>query len=121
MSVSTNSLGKSGESHAITHLVGLGFKILERNWRFRRAEIDIIAENEQFIVFVEVKMRKDTVMGNPEQAVTRKKQKRIILAANEYLVSNNLEKEARFDLVSIVYGEGPLKIDHIPDAFYPTL
>ena len=74
MSKSTNSIGKSGELQAITHLSQLGYKILERNWRHRHLEIDIIAESQDFIVFAEVKTRAQNSIGQPEDFVTRKQQ-----------------------------------------------
>ncbi len=121
MSTSTNSIGKSGELQAITHITHLGFKILETNWRYKHEEIDIIAEFQSFIVFVEVKTRANNSHGRPEDFVTRKKQRHIINAANAYLIANKIEKEARFDVVSITNSGGDQKIEHIPDAFYPLL
>lgn len=118
---STNSIGKSGELLASTHLVQLGFKILKRNWRYRHFEIDIISEYQEFMVFVEVKYRKNNSFGNPEDFVSRKQQKRIIEAANAYLIENNIVKEARFDIVAIDRTTGEIKIEHIPNAFYPVL
>lgn len=121
MSKSTNSIGKSGELQAITHLSQLGFKILETNWRFKHEEIDIIAEYQSFIVFVEVKTRSNITYGKPEDFVTKKKQKHIIHAANEYLIANKINKEARFDVVSVTNKNDGPKIEHIPDAFYASL
>lgn len=121
MSKSTNSIGKSGELQAITLLTELGFKILETNWRHKHKEIDIIAEIQSFIVFVEVKTRDNNSFGRPEEFVTKKQQRHIIFAANEYLIANDIEKEARFDIISITTGNGDPEIVHIPDAFYPTL
>lgn len=121
MSESTHEIGKSGESSACTHLIKLGFKILDQNWRFGHEEIDIIAEFECFIVFIEVKKRKNNYYGPPETSVTRKKQKHIIRAANAYLVQKKLDKEARFDIITVSGGGSDEKIVHIPNAFYPIL
>jgi len=118
---STNSIGKSGELLASTHLMQLGFNILERNWRYRRYEIDIIAEHQDVMVFVEVKYRSDNSHGNPQAFVSRKQQKRIIEAANHYLMDNDIDKEARFDIIAIDKSTGENKVEHIPDAFYPVL
>lgn len=118
---STNSIGKSGESHACTHLENLGFKIREKNWRHRHDELDIIAENETFIIFVEVKTRKNNSFGSPETFVTRKKQSFMIRAANEYMIRKNLEKEARFDIVAVTGVHENPEVVHIPNAFYPIL
>ncbi len=121
MSLSTYSIGKSGESIASTHLINLGFKILERNWQFSHAEIDIIADNQEFIIFVEVKYRKSNTFGAPESFVSRKKQALIIRAANAYIRQKNVQTEARFDIIAITGMEPNQQIDHIPFAFYPTL
>ena len=118
---STNSIGKAGESHACTHLEKLGFKIRDRNWRHIHDELDIIAENETFIIFVEVKTRKNNNYGNPEAFVNRKKQAFMIRAANEYLIRKKLEKEARFDIVAVTGLDENCEIVHIPNAFYPIV
>ena len=118
---STNSIGKLGESVASTHLLGRGFKILERNWRFGKKEIDIIAEIEEFIIFVEVKTREEPFPGRLEEYINRKKQKHIISAANEYIHLKDIEKEGRFDVIAIVLNRGNHEIEHIEEAFYPLL
>jgi len=99
----------------------MGFKIIERNWRHRRKEIDIIAEYQDFIVFVEVKTRENNSFGNPEDFVSRKQQRHIIEAANEYITKKDINKEARFDIIAITNNFDHEEIVHIPDAFYPTL
>lgn len=121
MSSSTNSIGRTGESIASTHLIGLGFRILEKNWRFKHYEIDIIAEYQDFIVFVEVKTRKDNSFGDPQDFVNRKKQRFLIKAANEYLVVKDVDKEARFDIIAVTNDPQGQKVVHIPNAFYPLL
>jgi len=120
MSNSTKQIGNEGESRASTHMESLGFKIRERNWRHGHDEIDIIAENEGFIIFTEVKTRYSNAFGEPEAFVTRKKQTFMIRAANAYIKKHNIDKEARFDIVSLTLNksEGPV---HIPDAFYPIV
>lgn len=118
---STNSIGKLGESVASTHLLGRGFKILERNWRFGKKEIDIIAEIEELIVFIEVKTREDPFPGRLEEYINRKKQKHIISAANEYIRLKDIDKEGRFDVIAIVLNRGNHEIEHIEEAFYPLL
>jgi putative endonuclease len=118
---STNSIGKLGESLASTHLLGRGFKILEQNWRFGKKEIDIIAEKEDFIVFVEVKTREEPFPGRMEEYINRKKQRHIIAAANEYIRLKDIDKEGRFDVIAIVLNRGNHEIEHIEEAFYPTL
>ncbi len=121
MSHSTNEIGQSGESLASTHLISHGFKILETNWRHGHDEVDLIAENEKFIIFVEVKTRKNNHFGSPETFVTKQKQKFMIRAANVYMTRQNSNKEARFDIVAVTLNDNQKDIVHITDAFYPIL
>ena len=118
---SSNSIGKLGELLASTHLLQSGFKILERNWRFGKKEIDIIAEKERLTVFVEVKTREHQLPERLEEIIPRKKQRHIILAANEYIRLREVVNEARFDVIAIVLNAGNHEIEHIEEAFYPTL
>jgi putative endonuclease len=115
------SLGKMGEDLAAEWLRQKGYAICERNWRSGRTEIDIIAENDRFIVFVEVKTRSSDFLVDPAGAVTIPKQRTIIFAASDYIKSKNIPKEARFDIITVVV-EGPdHMVDHIENAFYPTM
>ncbi len=114
-----NILGKKGEDAAAEFLIGKGYKILARNKQYGHLEIDIIAEHENMIIFVEVKSRSGTYFEQPFQAVTLKKQKKIIRAANIYIEEYEIDLEARFDIVSIVEENGKFLIEHIEDAFYP--
>ncbi len=111
--------GQVGEEIARRYLVNKGFNIVATNWRTAHLEVDIIAEYEKYIVFVEVKLRYPGTALEPHMTVNRKKQKHLVKAANEYLLQNNEEREARFDIVSILVGTGekPL-IEHFEDAFY---
>jgi len=113
--------GKQGEETAKNFLVGKGYKILDTNWHFGKMEVDIIATDKNFVVFVEVKTRSSTVYGEPEVAVTRDKQRFLIRAADAYIQKKGLINEARFDIVSVVVAHGKTTINHIEDAFYPTL
>jgi putative endonuclease len=114
-------LGRKGEELAAKYLTEKGFRILERNWRRGKNEIDIIARDGRYIVIVEVKTRESNALAEPETAVTREKQKALIRAANSYVMYKNLVDEVRFDIVSIIISKGKELINHIPDAFYPTL
>ncbi len=116
-----NILGKRGEDAAAEFLAGKGYKILIRNKQYGHLEIDIIAEYKEMIVFIEVKSRSGTYFEQPFQAVTVKKQKKIIKAANIYIEENEIDLEARFDIVSIVEENGKFIIEHIEDAFYPLV
>lgn len=112
-----NILGIKGEEVAALFLERKDYLILERNYRFGRNEIDIIASFKSQIVFVEVKTRNSNALGEPYRAVTKNKQKQIIKVANHYLVENNIEEEARLDVISIILNKKVEKIEHIVAAF----
>ncbi len=113
--------GQDGESLAGKHLLKEGYEILERNWRYKKYEIDIIAKKEQTIVFVEVKTRKSNTFGEPEIFVTRQKQGFIIAAANQYLKENSIELESRFDIIAIIQLNNTRTVKHLEAAFYPLI
>lgn len=111
-------LGAWGESLAALHLEAGGYAILERNWRCRRGEIDIIMCHGAEIIFVEVKTRRGTKMGSPEEGLTRRKSKRLIELSQHYLAQNELDVDWRLDLVAIEVDEKMRleRIDHWPNA-----
>jgi putative endonuclease len=114
-----NELGKLGEEMASQFLIKKGFTILERNYFFDKAEIDIIAQKEaKTLVIVEVKTRNSDFFGDPQEFVTPAKIKRIVKAANEYVLTNNLDVEVRFDIIAILKNQKLEKIEHFEDAFY---
>jgi putative endonuclease len=117
----SHNLGHEGEELAREHLLKKGYKILHRNWKRGKREIDIVAENTDFIVFIEVKTRTDDYHMHPRHAVTSEKQKSIIFAAEKYLEIYNIDKESRFDIISILSDGKSIEVEHIEDAFYPTL
>ena len=117
----SHNLGQKGEDIATGHLKEAGFKILFRNWKWGKHEIDIIAEKNDMIIFVEVKTRSDDYQMHPVTAVTNEKQKSIIYAADGYLQKFKINKESRFDVITIIRKGESYQIDHIEDAFYPTL
>ena len=114
-----NDFGKLGEELAVNYLIGKGYEILERNWHNIHKEVDIIAKDGQFLVFVEVKARRSNEYGEPDLAVTKRKQRMLIAAANAYITRNKLDVETRFDIISIIFKDGESLIDHIEDAFLP--
>ena len=114
-----NELGKRGEEMAVQYLTEKGYEILERNWRNTHKEIDIIAKDGECLVVVEVKARQSDEYGDPDNAVTRQKQWRLISAANAYLFQNKLDSDTRFDIISIVFKDDEPIIEHIEDAFLP--
>jgi putative endonuclease len=117
----SQSLGQKGETFAIEYLQKEGYKIRHRNWKSGKKELDIVAENTDYIVFVEVKTRTDNYLEPPVNAVTREKQRLIIFAAEGYIQRYNLDKESRFDVITVIARGETLDIDHIENAFYPTL
>jgi len=121
MSKSYN-LGRKGERLAEKYLTDKKFNILKKNWHYHHKEVDIIAEKNGVLIFVEVKTRSTNYFGEPFESVTQKKQEFLIEAANGYLEDNGLDKEVRFDVISIVIsGTNPPEIFHIPDAFSPEV
>jgi len=115
---SHNDLGKKAEDLAAEFLQKNGYKILIRNFRFQKAEIDIIAEKENLIVITEVKARSTDAFMLPQEAVNKRKISLIVSAANHYLEEFNKIKEVRFDIISVISDEkGKLIIEHIIDAF----
>jgi putative endonuclease len=118
----SHELGKKGEDLAADFLIKAGYKILFRNWKWGKHEIDLIAENKDFIVFAEVKARSADFQMHPLSAVSNEKQKSIIYAADGYLQKFNINnKEGRFDVIVIIKKGESFEIDHIEGAFYPTL
>jgi putative endonuclease len=111
-------IGESGEAFARSYLKRKGYRIIQTNYRTPLGEIDIIAKDGDTIVFVEVKTRKNLSFGYPHEAVTISKQKRLKRLALYYLKVNNLvDARGRFDVLSLVSGEGSYKVEHFEDAF----
>ena len=108
------TVGKEGEQNALSLLQKKGYTIRERNWRTRLGEVDLIAEKDAFIVFVEVKTRLSSDFGSAAEAVTTKKQKKIAQIAAAYIKEHSLYgKQFRFDVLSVM----PEGIEHIENAF----
>jgi putative endonuclease len=114
-------LGPMGEELAAGFLSRKGYSIRHRNWRSGRTEIDIIAENDRYVVFIEVKSRSAGYALHPAEAVNVPKQRTIIYAASNYIDTYGIEKEARFDIITVITGTDGSEIDHIENAYYPTM
>ena len=113
--------GTEGEALATAFLVEKGFRILDRNWRFQRLEIDIVAIDGEELVIVEVKTRKKNDLQLPRDLIPLKKQKYLIEAADAYIRQNVVNRETRFDVI-IIHTDGTrYSLEHIPRAFYPTI
>ena len=107
-----NELGKKGEQLAIDYLVEKGYTILDKNWRFQKAEIDIIAQKENTLAVVEVKTRSSDYFGNPQDFVNPKKIQLSVSAINEYVISKDLNVDVRFDIIAIIKTEKETKIEN---------
>jgi len=112
-------LGIFGEELAVQFLKKQNIHIRDCNFKFKKGEIDIVAETEDLIIVYEVKTRETAEIGEPYKAVTRSKQKQIIKVADHYVKQMNLHKDVRFDIISIVHNSYRTKIEHIKDAFFP--
>lgn len=115
---SHNDLGKKAEDLAAEFLIKSGYKILVRNFRYQKAEIDIIAEKGNLIIITEVKARSTDIFMLPQEAVNKRKISLIVSAANHFMEEFNKNQEVRFDIISVLPNEkGKLIIEHIVDAF----
>ncbi len=113
-----NELGKKGEQLAVDLLLKKGYDIVERNYRFDKAEVDIIAKIEDTLAIVEVKTRSTIDFGNPQDFVKPKQIQRLVKAVDEYVNVNGLDVEVRFDIIAIVKNGKDFEIEHLEDAFY---
>lgn len=118
--------GQAGEEIAVAFLQAQGYRIAARNFRIRQGEIDIIAWDDQTLVFVEVKTRAHTALGYPEEMVDRRKQQTLTRVAMAYLQRLQPAYQGlRFDVIAILVGSGvgpsaEPEINHIPAAFEPS-
>jgi putative endonuclease len=110
-------IGNKGEDLAVNYLFANGYNVIHRNYRVGRSEIDIIAQINNTIVFIEVKTRKDYSHGYPEEFVSEAQQERIMDAAEEYLESKNCNSDVRFDIISILSNGDKTTLDHFENAF----
>ena len=112
------NIGKIGEDKVIDFLTAKGYKIIENNWRFKKLEIDIIAEKDDLIVVVEVKTRNYKHIIDPIESINKKKQSNIIDATTQYILENEIDSEVRFDVAIVIENaKGDFGIEHIKDAF----
>ncbi len=112
-------IGKEGEELAARYLEDKQYTILERNWRYRHREIDIIASRDDKIIIVEVKVRKQIGGERLEEHINRRKQRYLISAANAFMLKRKLDRGVRFDIILLTGGSGDFTTEHIEDAFSP--
>ncbi len=112
------ALGKQGELLAMNYLKEQGYQIVRRNYRYLQAEIDIIARKKDQLVVVEVKFRQRNFFEDLSQTVNKKKRNLLIMAADQFIQSHELDLELRFDVITIIQNDQGYTIEHMESAFY---
>jgi putative endonuclease len=113
-----NEFGKEGEQIAVDYLKKNGYAIKYKNYRYLKAEIDIIAKKEDVLAIVEVRSRSSNFIENISETVTPKKIKLLVMAADHYVTDNNLDVEVRFDIITILKNKSKFELEHLKSAFY---
>ena len=109
--------GERGETIAAEYLSRHGYRVLRKNYHTRYGEIDLICEDAKYLVFVEVKSRRNTKFGAPCEAVTNAKQQKIIRSAQKWLMEHPTPLQPRFDVVEVLVSGISCRVNHIPNAF----
>ncbi|MFN8255565.1 MAG: YraN family protein [Bacteroidales bacterium] len=112
-----NILGEKGEEIAVDYLQKKQYRIADRNWRYKKMEIDIVTFKDDLLVIVEVKTRSTDFIENLNELITRKKQKFLIEAANAYVEKKEIDLCVRFDVIFVVIRNNETKIEHVEEAF----
>lgn len=113
-----NYLGKKGEQLAEDFLQRNGYEVLEKNYRYQKNEVDIIAKKGNILVAIEVKTRSTPEFGDPQEFVKPKQIKALVKVVDQYIVENDLDLEVRFDIIAIIENKLGTRIEHLKDAFY---
>ncbi|MEO1484644.1 MAG: YraN family protein [Bacteroidota bacterium] len=113
-----NDLGAKGEQIAADFLIGKGYTILAKNYRYRKAELDIIAQKESILAIVEVKTRTEAFWESMEQTIGKRKIQLLTTAADFYVQEKDLEVDVRFDVILVIFQGKEVNIEHWEDAFY---
>lgn len=113
-----NEFGKEGEQIAVDFLLKNGYIIRYRNYRYLKAEIDIIAEKDSILAIVEVRSRSSDFIENIAETITPKKIKLLVMAADHYVTEGNFNVEVRFDIITILKSKHRFKLEHLENAFY---
>jgi len=116
-----NKLGREGEAIAVAYLKRKGYTIVAVNWRFYHYELDIVAQTANELVVVEVKSRSANYLSLPEEAVSARKIRFLVAAADAFIKQKNISLPCRFDVLTVVMLPGEPVINHIEDAFYPPI
>ena len=112
-----NELGKKGEELAVAYLLKNGYKIVARNFRHQKSEVDIIARKESTLAIIEVKTRSTPDFGNPQDFVKGKQIQNLVKAVDFFVTEHNLDVEIRFDIIAIIKNQSGTKIEHLENAF----
>lgn len=113
-----NEFGKEGEQIALDFLIKNGYAILHKNYRYLKAEIDIIAQKGEVLAIVEVRSRSSDHIMPIAETITKKKMGLLVNAADHFVVSSDLDLEVRFDVITILKNKSQFEIEHVKDAFY---
>ncbi|ALM08188.1 hypothetical protein SB49_10495 [Sediminicola sp. YIK13] len=113
-----NEFGKVGEQIATDYLIAKGYTIKYRNYRYLKAEIDIVALKGSDLAIIEVKSRSTNFIANIAETVTTKKKQLLVMAADHYVMENDLDVSVRFDIITIFKQQGTFNLEHLEDAFY---
>jgi putative endonuclease len=112
-----NKLGNEGEDLAVELLQKKGYEILAKNYRFQKAEVDIIALKDKTLVAVEVKTRSTPDFGDPQEFLKQAQIKRLVEAVDHFVNSKDLDYEVRFDFIGVIKNKLGTRLEHIEDAF----
>ena len=115
--MNNREIGNWGEEKAIEYLSSKAYQIIEHNFTYARGEIDIIASKDEYLIFIEVKLRTSNQFGSPEFAVDKRKQQKIRTVAEYYLLKNSTNKKIRFDVIAIEVNDGKGSLKHYENAF----
>nr|WP_299382711.1 YraN family protein [Allomuricauda sp.] len=113
-----NEFGKLGEQLAIDFLLEKGYEIHATNYRFLKAEIDIVAKKDGILAIVEVKSRNKGFVEDLQNVINKKKVNLLTMAADQYVVEHGILDEVRFDLITIVKQKDDFHLEHVKNAFY---
>ncbi len=119
--VSQREIGEMAEKLAEQYLLKQGYAILDKNWYSGHLELDIVARDKNELVIIEVKSRHGIRYEHPSEAVTNTKIKRIVEAAEAYILEKDIDLETRFDVITVIFFQQKFELEHFKDAFYPTL
>lgn len=116
-----SELGNKGEEIAIEYLMSIGYSILEKKWHAQHLELDIVAQDGNELVIVEVKARGTDSYEHPAEAVSNKKIRFLVNAAEAFIYEKNINLDTRFDVISIVFTGHGFELEHFQNAFYPPI